>query len=157
MGVCRTLMLDVMAPEAHQNDHCYVYMSAADLLLIDYTRIQHGGQLHVDLKKHKTVKIGGWTLAQGRALAWDNTALIFKQVFFDFCVQHPVIMEPFNLLVGTITVEWKYASWDPGAQSAVRLSGTTLMLVLSAGSSDSHHMVCVVHYAKRLARGVPVA
>ena len=64
---------DDMAPEAHQNDHSYV-----DLLSILYARILHGGQLHRGPHK-KTVKIGGWALAQGWVLVQDNTVLICGQ------------------------------------------------------------------------------
>ena len=40
MGMCETLMPDVMAPEAHQNDHSYIcYVSSVDLLSIHYARI----------------------------------------------------------------------------------------------------------------------
>ena len=40
--------------------------------------------------------------------------------------------------------EWRYAWLESGARSAVTQSGTTLMPVLSAGSSDFPHMVRIV-------------
>ena len=39
MRVCKTLLPDVVAPEAHQNDHSSVYVHSADLHLIPYVRI----------------------------------------------------------------------------------------------------------------------
>ena len=42
-GVCKTLMPDVMAPEAHQNDQSYVCELTVDLLLIHYGMV--GGYL----------------------------------------------------------------------------------------------------------------
>ena len=42
-------------------------------------------------------------------------------------------------------VELRYVWMARGAQSAVTVSGTTLMPVLFAASLDFHHMVCVVH------------
>ena len=59
MRVCKTLLLDVEAPEAHQNDHSSVYLHSADLHLILYVRIQHGGGFIENLKNYK---IGGGCL-----------------------------------------------------------------------------------------------
>ena len=47
MVVCETLLLDVVAPEAHQNDRSHV-LSSVDLLLVDYARILCGGRLHAE-------------------------------------------------------------------------------------------------------------
>ena len=69
MGVCKTLLLDVMAPEVHQNDHTGMYVRSMDLPSIHYARILHGGQLPRGHKKqtHKVVKIGEWALLWYRA------------------------------------------------------------------------------------------
>ena len=71
-GVCEPLMPDIVVPKGHPNNHSYV--SSADL---------PSNSLHKNLawwavtwrtsKNHKTVKIGGWALAQVWALAQDNT------------------------------------------------------------------------------------
>ena len=55
MSVYETLMLDVVAPEVHQNDCSYV----CELLSIHHARISMVGSYMEDLK---TVKIGGWAL-----------------------------------------------------------------------------------------------
>ena len=50
--VCETLLPDVLAPEAHQNDRSYV-LSSVDLLSIDYARILHDGRLYGEHKKKR--------------------------------------------------------------------------------------------------------
>ena len=64
MGVCETLMPDVVAPEVHQNDRSHV----RELSGPTFDSIQYGGWLHEGPKKNtKLSKLGGW------AFAWDNT------------------------------------------------------------------------------------
>ena len=59
MVVCETLLLDVVAPEAHQNDRSHV-LSSVDLLSVDYARILCGGRLHGEHQKTiKLSKLGG--------------------------------------------------------------------------------------------------
>ena len=55
-------MLDVVVPEAHQNNHSYVHKLSVPSWWV------------VKQKKHRSVKIGGW------ALAWDNTVSHFTLV-----------------------------------------------------------------------------
>ena len=65
--MCKTLMPDVVAPEAHQNDRSYVHeLSRSEFSMV--------GSYTEDLTHHKTVKIRGWVLARGWALAWDDTS-----------------------------------------------------------------------------------
>ena len=63
MVACETLLPDVVAPKAHQNDRSYV-RELSGLNLAHYARILHGGWLHrgPPKKKHKTVKLGGGCL-----------------------------------------------------------------------------------------------
>ena len=62
-GVCEPLMPDVMVPKAHQNNCSYV--SSADLLSDSlYKNLAWWAVTRRTLKNHKTVKIGGWALAQ---------------------------------------------------------------------------------------------
>ena len=61
--MCKTLLLDVMESETHQNDDSYV--SLADLLLIHYAKILHGGWLHGGSQKPaKLSKLGGGRLCR---------------------------------------------------------------------------------------------
>ena len=89
-GVCKTLMPDVVAPEAHQNDRSYVRELSRPTF--DFTTQQFSmvGSCTEDLKKrHKTVKIGGWALAR------DNT------------VHAQYLCKPFSCILGCITVSWE--------------------------------------------------
>ena len=71
--MCETLMLGVMAPEAHQNDRGYVRELSGltfDSLckkLAWWAAYMHGAP--PQKKKHCTVKIGVLALARGWALA----------------------------------------------------------------------------------------
>ena len=49
-----------------------------DLLQFTMQEFSMVGGYMEDLKNHKTVKIGGWPLVRGWALAWDNTLCILK-------------------------------------------------------------------------------
>ena len=57
MSVCEILMLDVGAPEAHQNDRSYVCELYFRFTTQEFSMV---GSYMEDLK---TVKIGGWVLA----------------------------------------------------------------------------------------------
>ena len=51
-----------------------VRVSSSCELSCHHARIMHGERLHAeDLTNHRAVKIGGWALAWGWALARDNT------------------------------------------------------------------------------------
>ena len=41
-----------------------------------------------DLTNHKTVKIGGWALARGWALAWDNMVVLY------ICLRYVGVYDP---------------------------------------------------------------
>ena len=81
IGVCETLLPDVVPPEAHQNDRSYV-PELSGLLLFWFTTQEfnmvgsytENPQKHVSqhLQNHITVKIGRWMLAQ------DNTVTPFQ-------------------------------------------------------------------------------
>ena len=74
-GCVRTLMSDVVASKAHQNNHSYV--SSVDLPS-DSLRENLAWWVVTQrtLKNHKAVKIGGWVLARVWALAQDNTVIV---------------------------------------------------------------------------------
>ena len=55
-GVCETLMLDVMAPEAHQNNCSYVHQLSRPTL----DSIQHGGWLHEGPQKKNPLNCQNW-------------------------------------------------------------------------------------------------
>ena len=71
-GVCETLMPDVVAPEAYQNDRNYVRKVSGPTF--DSPRTWWAVTRSTS-KKHKTVKIGGWALARGWALSRDNAVI----------------------------------------------------------------------------------
>ena len=67
MGMCETLMLDVMAPG---NDHSCVYTLAQwTYFLFTTQEFSMVDGYTEDLKNHKTVNIGGCVLARGWVLA----------------------------------------------------------------------------------------
>ena len=69
-GVCEP---DVMVPKVHQS-----FVTSADLPSDSLRKnLAWWAVTRRISKNHKTVKIGGWALAQVWALAWDNTALNF--------------------------------------------------------------------------------
>ena len=76
MGVYETLMPDVMAPEAHQNNHSYVRELSG--LTFDSLHKNLSSWSVTRRTAKKTVKVGGWVLARGWALAWDNTVTRLK-------------------------------------------------------------------------------
>ena len=80
-GVCEPLMPDVMSPKVHQNN--YSYVSTADLPS-DSLRENLAWWVVTrrTLKNHKTVKIGGWVLAQVWALARDITVCLIYTFFW---------------------------------------------------------------------------
>ena len=77
--VYEPLITDVVAPKAHQNNHSYV--SSADLPLDSLCKILGTWTVtRKTSKNHKTVKIGGWALAQTSALAQDNSVVCIHLV-----------------------------------------------------------------------------
>ena len=70
--MCETLILDVMVPEAHQNDCSYVRELSG--LTFDSLRknLAWWAITWRTSRNHKTVNIGGWALARRWALAQDN-------------------------------------------------------------------------------------
>ena len=69
-------MPDVLAPEAYQNGRSYVRELSGPTFEFTTQEFSMVGGYTEDLKKiHKTVKIGGWVLARGWALARDNTVI----------------------------------------------------------------------------------
>ena len=73
--MCETLMSDVMAPEANQNDRSY------ERELSGHTFDSHTQEFSVmggytenlkKKKKHKIVKIGGWALAGDNAVVMKS-------------------------------------------------------------------------------------
>ena len=57
-SVCEYLMPDVVPPKVHQKNCSYV--SSADLPLVHYARIQHGGRLHGEPQKTTKWGLGGY-------------------------------------------------------------------------------------------------
>ena len=77
--VCKPLMPYVVASKVHQNNHSYV--SSADLPLDSLCKILGTWTVtRKTSKNHKTVKIGGWALAQISALAQDNSVVCIHLV-----------------------------------------------------------------------------
>lgn len=58
MVACETLLPDVVAPKAHQNDRSYV-CELSGLTLAHYARILHGGWLTQRASK-KPTKLSNW-------------------------------------------------------------------------------------------------
>ena len=71
MGVCKTLMLDIVVPEVHKNDRSYVELSRPTFDSL-CNNLAWWVVTWRTSKDHKTVKIGGSTLARGWVLAQDN-------------------------------------------------------------------------------------
>ena len=67
--MCKTLLPDVVVPEVHQNDRSYVCELSGPTFgsLLKIFSIM--GCYTENLKINRSVKIGGWTLAQ------DNTVV----------------------------------------------------------------------------------
>ena len=65
----QTLLSDVVVPETHRNSlrELKLWVTKQEFCIV-------GGYME-DIINHWTVKIGGWALAQGWALARDNTVL----------------------------------------------------------------------------------
>ena len=75
MSVCEPLMPNVVSPKVHQNNSSYV--NSADLPSDSLCEnLVWWVVTRRTLQNHKTIKIGGWALAQVWALAWDNTVLV---------------------------------------------------------------------------------
>ena len=73
--VCETLMPDVMAPEAHQNDCSYICELSEPTFNSLCKNLAWWVVIWRTSKNHKSVKIGGWALAWGWVLAQDNMVL----------------------------------------------------------------------------------
>ena len=69
MGICETLMPDIVALKVHQNELLSIYYRYAQKLSMVSGYME-------DLKKHKIVKIRGW------AVAWDNELCIDHQICY---------------------------------------------------------------------------
>ena len=65
--MCKTLLPDVVVPEAHHID-CSMYVSSADLLSVHYARILHGGWLHGGPQKTTKLSklVSGYLRGDGR-------------------------------------------------------------------------------------------
>ena len=64
-GVCETLMLVVVVLEAHQNHRSYFRFTMKQFSMV-------GGYTKDPRKALNCQNWGGWALARGWALAWDN-------------------------------------------------------------------------------------
>ena len=85
------VMPDVVVPEAHQNDRSYVRELSGPTLDLLRKNLAWWVVTWRTSKNHKTVKIGGWALAQGWALAWDKygTCIFLKRTFHkEYCMTH---------------------------------------------------------------------
>ena len=72
--MCETLMLDVMAPEAHQNVHGYIRELSEPTFNSLCKNLAWWLITWRTSKNHKSVKMGGWALVWGWALARDFAA-----------------------------------------------------------------------------------
>ena len=68
-------MLDVAAPEAHQNDSSYVSELSGPTFNPLHKNLAGWAVTRRTSRNHKTVKIGGWVLASRWALTRDNTVV----------------------------------------------------------------------------------
>ena len=75
MGVCEALLPDVMVPETHQNDRSYVSeLSGPSFNSLHKNLAWWVVKWRTSKKKHETVKIGGWALAQ-------DSSTVYRQIY----------------------------------------------------------------------------
>ena len=75
MGVCESLLPDVVALEAYQNVCSYVHEVSGSTLNSLCKNLTWWAVTRKTSINHTTVKIRGWALVWGWVLAWDNMVL----------------------------------------------------------------------------------
>ena len=70
MGMYETLMPDVVAPEAHQNDGSYVHELSGLTYDLLHKKLAWWVVTQRISKNHKTVKYGGWCLLRTIRYMW---------------------------------------------------------------------------------------
>ena len=99
--MCETLMSDVVAPEAHQND----WLGSADLLSIHYARISMVGGYTEDLKKPQNCQnwgvgaCAGWACPGQYSIFFHLPKILVTQTLYspminDFLLYNSLVPRP---------------------------------------------------------------